>query len=58
MQQTCNLLVTSPDFFRLILTAVHLITGVLTVRHLITATRVGDAGTVFALELRSAAQSH
>lgn len=56
--QTGNLLVNSPDFFRLILTAVHLITGVLTVRHLITATRVSDAGTVFALELCSAAQSH
>lgn len=40
------------------LTAIHFITGILTVYHLVTAARVGDAGTVLTLELRRIAQGH
>lgn len=40
------------------LTAVHLITGVLTVDHLVTAAGVGDAASVSTLELSGFAQGH
>lgn len=41
-----------------LLTAVHFITGVLAVDHLVTAAEVGDATAVFALELSWFAQGH
>lgn len=40
------------------LTAVHLVAGVLAVDHLVTAAVVGDAASVFALELSYFAQGH
>lgn len=39
-------------------TAVHFITCIFTVDHLITATEVGDAASIFALELPWFAQGH
>lgn len=41
-----------------LLTAVHFITGVLTVDHLVTTAEVGDTTAVFALELSWFAQGH
>lgn len=38
--------------------AVHFITGVFTVDHLVTAAEVGDAASIFALELSNFAQRH
>lgn len=46
------------EMFAILRTTVHLIAGVLTVDHLITAAVVGDAGSVFALELSYFTQSH
>lgn len=40
------------------LTAVHFVAGVLAVDHLVTAAEVGDAASVFALELSWLAQGH
>lgn len=40
------------------LTAVHFVAGVLAVDHLVTAAEVGDAASVFALELSWFAQGH
>lgn len=40
------------------LTAVHLVAGILAVDHLVTAAVVGDAASVFALELSWFAQGH
>lgn len=45
------------DHLRL-LTTVHLITSIFTVDHLVTAAVVGDAASVFALELSYFAQGH
>lgn len=40
------------------LTAVHFIAGVLAVDHLVTTAEVGDAASIFALELSWLAQGH
>lgn len=41
-----------------LLTAVHFITGVLAIDHLVTAAEVRDAASVFALELSWFAEGH